>query len=161
MEPFGGPWQPFGRKLGTPGYSTSPGPCSIRLNIPERKGKCRMCSNPAEQRRCGPPSFGTRSRAGNITKSHVNDAYVMGRFHPKHRSRPVIFQKKRRNNRILEKFYDAKYIDSRDESKKTGQQLFNGRTNRNHNTDTENLRKYRKDKVSRGRRAIRTTRYRI
>ena len=102
-----------------------------------------------------------RRRTLDIKKSHVNDAYVIGRFHPKHRSRPVIFQKKRRNNRILEKFYDAKYIDSRDGGKKTGQQLFNGRTNRNHNTDTENLRKYRKDKVSRGRRAIRTTRYRI
>lgn len=97
----------------------------------------------------------------DITKSHVNDAYAMGDFHPKHRSRPVIFQKKRRNNRILEKFYDAKYTDSRDGSKKTGQQLFNGRTSRNHNTDTENLRKYRKDKVSKGRRAIRTTRYGI
>ena len=100
-------------------------------------------------------------RALDIMKSHVNDAYVMGDFHPKHRAHPVIFQKKRRNNRILEKFYDAKYIDSRDGSKKTGQQLFNGRTSRNHNTDTENLRKYRKDKVSKGRRAIRTTRYPI
>ena len=47
------------------------------------------------------------------------------------------------------------------EAKKTGQQLFNGRTNRNHNTDTENLRPYRGTKLSKGRRAIRTTRYRI
>ena len=100
-------------------------------------------------------------RALDITKSHVNDAYIMGNFHPKHRVRPVILQKKRRNNRILEKFYDAKYIDTRDGIKKTGQQLFNGRTNRNHNTDTENLRPYRGTKLSKGKRAIRTTRYRI
>lgn len=102
-----------------------------------------------------------RRRAMDISKSHVNDAFVMGLFHPKHRCRPVIFQKKRRNNRILEKFYDAKYIDSRDGSKKSGQQLFNGRTNRNHNTDTENLHKYRKKKLSSGRRSIRRQRYPI
>ena len=102
-----------------------------------------------------------RRRILDIPKSHVNDAFVMGSFHPKHRCRPVIFQKKRRNNRILEKFYDAKYIDSRDGSKKSGQQLFNGRTNRNHNTDTENLHKYRKEKISSGRRSIRRRRYPI
>ena len=70
-------------------------------------------------------------RAFDITKSHVNDAFVMGRFHPKHRSR----KKKRRNNRCLEKFYDAKYIDSRDGKKRSGQELFNGRINRNHKKD--------------------------
>ena len=102
-----------------------------------------------------------RRRELDIQKSHVNDAYAMGIFHPKHRAHPVIFQKKRRNNRILEKFYDAKYIDDRDGRKKSGQQLFNGCTNRNHNTDTENLRKYRREKVSKGRRAIRTARYKI
>ena len=102
-----------------------------------------------------------RRRILDIPKSHVNDAFVMGVFHPKHRCRPFIFQKKRRNNRILEKFYDAKYIDSRDGSKKSGQQLFNGRTNRNHNTDTENLHKYRKEKLSSGRRSIRRQRYPI
>lgn len=102
-----------------------------------------------------------KRRAWDIRKSHVNDAYAMGEFHPKHRAHPVIFQKKRRNNRILEKFYDARYIDLRDGSKKSGQQLSNGRTNRNHNTDTENLRKYRKERVSHGKRAIRNKRYPI
>ena len=53
----------------------------------------------------------------DIKKSHVNDAYVMGLFCPKHRTKPVYFKKKRRNNRVLEKFYDAKYIDSRDGKK--------------------------------------------
>lgn len=97
----------------------------------------------------------------DIAKSHVNDAFVMGSFHPKHRAHPRILQKKRRNNRILEKFYDAKYIDSRDGKKKSGQELACGRTNRNHKLDTENLHPYRKQKVSRGRRAIRKNRYKI
>ena len=100
-----------------------------------------------------------RRRAMDVSKSHVNDAFVMGMFHPKHRCRPVMLQKKRRNNRILEKFYDAKYVDSRDGSKKSGQQLFNGRTNRNHSTDSENLHKYRKEQISSGRRSIRSQRY--
>lgn len=95
----------------------------------------------------------------DVPKSHVNDAYTMGDFHPSHRVRPVIYQKKRRNNRVLEKFYDAKYIDLRDGKKHSGQELFNGRTNRNHNRDTENLHKYRGKKVSKGRRSIRRRRY--
>ena len=61
----------------------------------------------------------------------------------------------------VELFYDAKYIDSRTGKKMSGQQLSNGRTNRNHNTDTENLHVYRKEKVSKGRRSIRTRRYPI
>lgn len=97
----------------------------------------------------------------DIGKSHTNDAFVMGKFHPKHRTKPELWVKKRRNNRILEKFYDAKYIDSRDGIKKSGQELSNGRTNRNHNADTENLHPYRKQKVSKGKRTIRTTRYTI
>ncbi len=102
-----------------------------------------------------------KRRELDIKKSHVNDAFAIGSFHPKHRAKPVIYQKKRRNNRCLELFYDAKYIDSRTGQKMTGQQLFCGRTNRNHNTDTENLHKYRAQKVSKGRRSIRTKRYPI
>ena len=94
-----------------------------------------------------------------IEKSHSNDAYAMGRFHPKHRAVEEVWQKVRRNNRILERFYDAKYIDIRDGKKRTGKELANGRTNRNHKTDTENLRKYRGEKISKGRRAIRKKRY--
>ena len=30
-----------------------------------------------------------RRRDLDISKSHINDAYVMGQFHPKHRSKPV------------------------------------------------------------------------
>ena len=102
-----------------------------------------------------------RRRQLAIEKSHVNDAYVMGRFQPLHKAHPVYMQKKRRNNRCLEKFYDAKYIDRRDGKKKSGKGLFNGRINRNHKKDSENLHIYRQQKVSAGRRTIRKQRYPI
>ena len=102
-----------------------------------------------------------RRRALDIDKSHVNDAFVMGQFHPKHRSKPICYKKKRRNNRCLEKFYDAKYIDSRDGKKRSGQELFNGRISRNHKKDSENLHQYRLQKVTPGRRAIRRQHYPI
>lgn len=89
-----------------------------------------------------------RRRALDIEKSHVNDAFVMGRFHPGHRARPELYIKKRRNNRVLESFYDARYIDSRDGKRKSGKELFNGRISRNHKKDSENLHKYRLRKVS-------------
>lgn len=61
----------------------------------------------------------------------------------------------------LEKFYDAKYIDSRDGKKRSGQELFNGRISRNHKKDSENLHQYRLQKVTPGRRAIRRQHYPI
>ena len=97
----------------------------------------------------------------NIGKTHADDAYCIGRFHPKHRCRTKYYKKRRRNNRILTKFYDAKYIDSRDEKIRTGKELFNGRTNRNHKLDTENLHQYRKQKVSNGRVTTRKQHYSI
>ena len=102
-----------------------------------------------------------RRRALDIDKSHVNDAFVMGQFHPKHRSKPICYKKKRRNNRCLEKFHDAKYIGSRDGKKRSGQELFNGRTSRNHKKDSENLHQYRLQKVTPGRRTIRRQHYPI
>ena len=84
-----------------------------------------------------------RRRLLNLDKSHANDAYAMGQFHPTDRREFQHFAKKRRNNRILEKFYDAKYIDSRTGKVATGAELSSGRTNRNHKKDKENLRKYR------------------
>ena len=100
-------------------------------------------------------------RERNIVKSHVNDAFVMRQFQPKHRAKPIHLKKKRRNNRCLEKFYDARYIDSRNGSKKTGQELFNGRISRNHKKDSENLHRYRLQKVTAGRRTIRRQHYSI
>lgn len=42
-----------------------------------------------------------------VSKSHANDAYCIGDFHPKRRTDTEYFKKRRRNNRVLEKFYDA------------------------------------------------------
>ena len=95
----------------------------------------------------------------NIPKSHSNDAYAMGSFHPKHRAYERRFQKRRRNNRILEKFYDAVYIDSRDGKKKKGAELSSGRVNRNEKLSGPNLRIYRKCKEKPGRRQIRKRHY--
>lgn len=57
---------------------------------------------------------------------------------------------------MLEKFYDATYIDARTGNKAKGKELFNGRINRNHKKDSENLHKYRARKTAKGRRSIRT-----
>lgn len=121
-------------------------------------------------------TYGTATKeartALNISKSHVNDAYAMGKFHPKKRVRTTYWKKRRRNNRILEKFYDALYIDLRDGEKKPGASLSCGRTNRSqsrHGLANEReyraMRAERKTKkgcvVSKGKRSIRTQRYGI
>lgn len=95
----------------------------------------------------------------SIKKTHSNDAYCMGVFHPKHRTDFKHYKKCRRNNRILSKFYDAKYIDIRDKSIKSGSQLSCGRTNRSvaRNTDL-NERIYRDHKKSKGKFVIRKNR---
>ena len=49
-----------------------------------------------------------RRRILDIKKSHVNDAFVMGQFHPKHLSLPVLYKKKRPNNQRQEKIFAAK-----------------------------------------------------
>ena len=96
----------------------------------------------------------------NIKKSHSNDAYCMGEFHPIHRTDFRCYQKLRRNNRILSKFYDAKYIDLRDGTIKTGKQLNCNRTNRSEirNSD-KNERIYRGQKISKGKTVVRKHHY--
>jgi hypothetical protein len=95
-----------------------------------------------------------------IPKSHTNDAFVIASGNKHHaRIKPFIVQQVRRNNRSLEKFYDAKYIDSRTGEKVLGKDLFSGRTKRNKNKNGENLRVYRRCKISKGRRSIRKSRY--
>ncbi len=66
-----------------------------------------------------------RCLSRNLERSHINDAYTMSEFQPKHRNHPMHLKKKRRNNQCLEKFYDVKCIDSRDGKVKSGQQLSN------------------------------------
>ena len=96
----------------------------------------------------------------NIQKSHSNDAYCMGCFYPSHRSHTLYYKKKRRNNRILSKFYDAKIIDIRNGEIKTGKELSCNRTKRNiPRNNEENLRVFRGQKVSKGRLQIRRTKY--
>jgi len=50
-------------------------------------------------------------------------------------------------------------VDIRDKTIKSGQELSSGRRKRNKNLGDENLRKYRGNKVSKGRRSIRRQRY--
>lgn len=93
-----------------------------------------------------------------IPKSHTNDAYCLGKFFPKHRASEAVLKKNRRNDRILQKFYDAVYIDARTGQKAKGQELTNGRISRNHKKDHENLHPFRGRKVSKGRVTVRRSR---
>ena len=103
-----------------------------------------------------------RRKLGQLAKSHANDGYVMGDFHPKHRHQEMHIRKRRRNNRILSKFYDAKYIDTRDGKVKAGEELGCNRTNRRElRNGPDNERVYRGYKVSKGRVSTRTKRYHI
>lgn len=97
----------------------------------------------------------------SIPKSHTNDAYCLGRFFPKHRIEEEVYQKVRRNDRILQKFYDASYVDLRDGTMKKGKELTNGRINRNHKKDHEDLHPFRGRKVKKGRVSIRKGRTQI
>ena len=98
----------------------------------------------------------------NIVKSHANDAYCIGRYHPKHRAHTTYWQKVRRNNRCLEKFYDAKYTDSRTGEEVKANALGCERTNRKiPRNNPRNKRSLRGKKISNGYRSIRRTRYDI
>ena len=92
--------------------------------------------------------------------SFVGVCQCIGMFHPKHRAEELHYEKKRRNNRILSKFYDAKYVDIRDGVNKSGSQLSCGRTNRRESRRSEkNERVLRGKKCSTGRISIRTKHY--
>ena len=96
----------------------------------------------------------------NIQKTHANDAYCIGCFYPVHRANTLHYKKKRRNNRVLSKFYDAKYIDIRDNSIKKGNEIGCNRTNRREaRNNPNNERILRGCKISKGRYSIRTRRY--
>ena len=91
----------------------------------------------------------------HLEKSHNDDAYAMGDFHPVDRCAFEHYEKVKRNNRILEKFYDSQYVDTRTGEAATGKELFNGRINRSHKKDSENLHKYRGKRIRKGYRALR------
>jgi hypothetical protein len=94
-----------------------------------------------------------------LPKSHSNDAFVIAGGMRHKRSEPVLLEQIRRNNRSLQKFYDAKYVDTRTGQKVPGKELHSGRTGRNKNANGENLREYRGQKLSRGHVRIRKRRY--
>ena len=103
-----------------------------------------------------------RRDLGQLPKTHANDAYAMGEYHPKHRCRETHYVKRRRNNRILTKFYDAKYTDIRDGSVKKGSEIGCNRTKRSiPRNNQNNERVYRGQKVSKGRVSVRRQRYSI
>ena len=97
-----------------------------------------------------------------ISKSHANDAFAMGKFNPKKRCKTKYFKKCRRNNRILSKFYDAKYIDKRDNFVKSGKELSCNRTDRSvPRNNINNLRVYRCRKINKGKFVIKKQHYNI
>jgi hypothetical protein len=101
----------------------------------------------------------------NLEKTHYNDAFVIAGGTAHKRATPIFMGQKRRNNRKLETFVDAKYIDKRTvglgKKPKTasGQELSSGRRKRNKNLNGPNLRVYRGKKVRKGKRRIRRKRY--
>ncbi len=94
-----------------------------------------------------------------LEKSHSTDAFIIAGGTNQKRSNPFTMEQIKRNNRSLELFYDAKYIDIRTRKKASGKNLDCGRHTRNKNHNTESLRKYRGEKVSKGRHSIRRRRY--
>jgi hypothetical protein len=105
--------------------------------------------------------FDTKSKriVLKLDKTHYNDAFCITGGNAQLRITPVYFEQIRRNNRSLEKFYDAKYTDIRTNTKASGQELFNGRRTRNKTHNEESLHKYRGKKLSKGKRTIRRQRY--
>ena len=86
----------------------------------------------------------------------------MGEYRPKHRAKTITYQKRRRNNRVLERFYDSKFVDIRDGSIKSGQQIGCNRTNRREpRNSSKNERLYRGLRKAKGRRSIRHRRYEL
>ena len=94
-----------------------------------------------------------------LPKSHHNDAFVIALGTHQTRSVPLVLEQVRRNKRSMEQFYDAKYIDVRDNNIKSGSELSSGRRTRNKNLSDENLRVYRGQKTSAGQRRIKRMRY--
>lgn len=94
-----------------------------------------------------------------LDKSHSNDAFVIAGAKSQERAKDIDYEQVKRNNRSLERFYDAKYTDTRTGKRVSGKDLSSGRTTRNKNLNGENLRQYRGEKLSKGRRSIRTKRY--
>lgn len=95
-----------------------------------------------------------------IEKTHHDDAFcIAGVVTDNRADRTYMYKQHRRNNRSLETFKDAKYVDARDGSTKTGKELSSGRTRRNKNLSAKNLRPYRQQKTRKGVRSVRRSHY--
>ena len=95
-----------------------------------------------------------------IEKSHRNDAFIIANGTTQKRdSQPFLVMQSRLKDRSLEKFYDAKYIDTRTGEKVSASDLPCGRSTRNKKINTENLKIYRGQKLSKGQRRIRKQKY--
>ena len=95
-----------------------------------------------------------------IEKNHLNDAFAIAKGTSQVRtSNKFEVIQSRLKNRSLEMFYDSKIIDTRTGEKVSGADLNCGRSTRNKNLNTENLRKYRGAKISKGQRRIRKQKY--
>ena len=111
-------------------------------------------------------TYGAATKSARIDlkleKSHLNDAYAIGKLHPPIRVKEALYQKRRRNNRCLEKFYDSKFLDIRTGKAASGKELSCNCTNRSESRVSEkSFRQYRGKKISKGKRLIRKQRYTI
>ena len=108
-------------------------------------------------------AYGFQTKSGRIAlgmeKSHHNDAFVIAGGSKQTRAKSLDLDQIRRNNRGLQKFYDAQYLDIRTGEKASGQALSSGRRTRNKELGGENLRMCRGHKLSPGRGSIRRKRY--
>ena len=76
-----------------------------------------------------------------------------------HESNIYIREKHHRNNRSLQKFYDARYLDVRDKTIKTGKELSSGRDRRTLEINYNNQRPFRANKYKPGSFSIRRNHY--
>ena len=112
-------------------------------------------------------AFGYETSAKRISfgwdKDHHIDALVIAGANKDTKPYSVHINrtKLQRNNRSLSKFYDAKWLDSRDHNVKSGKELSNGRINRNHTNNSENEHVYRCQKIKAGRISTRKQHYQI
>jgi hypothetical protein len=96
-----------------------------------------------------------------LEKSHHNDAFVIAGGTDQARAEATDFEEIKNHARALSRFYDAIYVDIRTGERACGKELHCGRTTRSRNLSGENLRKYRGQKVRKGRVSIRRDDYPI
>jgi hypothetical protein len=97
----------------------------------------------------------------NLEKSHHHDAFVIAGGTTQSRCEPLRLEQVRRHKRSMEQFYDAKYVDQRDGSIKSGSELSSGRSTRNTNLNGPNLRQFRGHKVKKGSTRVKRYRYKF